>query len=71
MVEQTAEIGVTYKTSRVGAFTKSITVLSNAVEPRKILKIKNVFVNRKQRKRAFVWYQSQLLTPNSVEERLF
>ena len=45
MPGQTAEIGVTYKTSRVGAFTKTITVLSNAVEPRKILKIKGVVVD--------------------------
>jgi len=37
---ETGEIGVKYATNRIGAFSKSITVMSNASENAKILKIK-------------------------------
>ncbi len=37
---ETAEIGVKYATNRIGAFSKTITVISNASENTKILKIK-------------------------------
>ena len=40
MPGETAEIGVKYATNRVGAFTKTVTVTSNASEPTVILKIK-------------------------------
>lgn len=49
MPGQTAEIGVKYKTSKVGAFTKSITVLSNANEPKKNLKIRGIVVDSKNK----------------------
>lgn len=37
---QTGEIKIKYDTKRVGAFQKTITVLSNASEPNKIIRIK-------------------------------
>ncbi len=37
---ESSEISVKYATNRVGNFTKSITVISNARESRKVLKIK-------------------------------
>ncbi|MDC8004542.1 DUF1573 domain-containing protein [Aureisphaera galaxeae] len=37
---ESSEITVNYKTSKVGPFSKSITVVSNAQEGRKVLKIK-------------------------------
>ncbi|MGB1296462.1 MAG: DUF1573 domain-containing protein [Flavobacteriales bacterium] len=37
---ETGEIKIKYDTKRVGAFQKTITVLSNASEPNKIIKIK-------------------------------
>ncbi len=40
MPGETAEIGVKYATDRVGAFTKTITVTSNASEATKVIKIK-------------------------------
>lgn len=40
MPGESAEIGVRYATDRVGAFSKTVTVTSNASEPRIILKIK-------------------------------
>lgn len=40
MPGETAEIGVKYATDRVGAFTKTITVTSNASEGTKVIKIK-------------------------------
>jgi hypothetical protein len=40
MPNETAEIGVTYDTKRVGAFSKTITVVSNASEKSKVLRIK-------------------------------
>lgn len=40
MPNETAEIGVTYDTKRVGAFSKTITVVSNASENNKVLRIK-------------------------------
>lgn len=40
MAGQTGEIQVKYATNRVGKFTKTITVISNASEPNKVIKIK-------------------------------
>jgi len=40
MPNETAEIGVKYDTKRVGPFSKTITVVSNASEKSKILRIK-------------------------------
>ncbi len=40
MPGETAEIGVKYATDRVGAFSKTVTVTSNASEPTVVLKIK-------------------------------
>lgn len=40
MPNETAEIGVKYDTKRVGAFSKTITVQSNASEKSKVLRIK-------------------------------
>jgi hypothetical protein len=40
MPGETAEIGVKYATNRVGAFSKSITLFSNASEKSKVIKIK-------------------------------
>lgn len=37
---ETAEIGVNYTTSRIGTFSKSITITSNASEKTKVLRIK-------------------------------
>jgi len=37
---QTAEIGVKYDTKRIGPFSKTITVISNASEKSKVLRIK-------------------------------
>ena len=44
MPGESAQIGVKYKTNKVGAFTKTITVISNADVPRTTLKIKGVVV---------------------------
>lgn len=40
MPNETAKIGVKYDTKRLGAFSKTITVSSNASETKKILRIK-------------------------------
>ena len=45
MPGERAEIGVQYNTNRVGAFSKSITVMSNAKELLKVLKIKGMVVD--------------------------
>ncbi|RIA10595.1 uncharacterized protein DUF1573 [Flavobacteriaceae bacterium MAR_2010_72] len=37
---ETGEIEIKYDTNRIGAFTKTITIVSNASEPSKIIKIK-------------------------------
>ena len=37
---QTGEIQVKYATNRVGKFTKTVTIISNASEPNKVIKIK-------------------------------
>ena len=37
---ETSDITITYATNRIGAFTKTITIMSNASETKKILKIK-------------------------------
>lgn len=36
---ETAEIGVSYSTSRIGSFSKTITITSNASETNKVLRI--------------------------------
>ncbi|GAB5400327.1 MAG: hypothetical protein Aureis2KO_19120 [Aureisphaera sp.] len=40
MPGESSEISVNYKTSKAGPFSKTITVISNAKENRKVLKIK-------------------------------
>lgn len=40
MAGETGEIQVKYATNRVGKFTKTVTVISNASEPNKVIKIK-------------------------------
>ncbi len=44
MPNETAEIGVKYATNRVGAFSKTITITSNAVKGSKTLRIKGVVI---------------------------
>jgi len=39
---ETAEIGVKYDTKRVGAFSKTITITSNAVQNSRMLRIKGI-----------------------------
>lgn len=45
MPGEMAQIGVKYATNRIGAFSKTITVLSNATTPSKVLKIKGTVVD--------------------------
>lgn len=47
---ETAEIDIKYETSRIGAFSKTITVISNAYETKKLLKIKGIVVKKKTMK---------------------
>jgi hypothetical protein len=42
MPGEKGEIKVSYDTKRIGGFSKSITIFSNAKEPRKIIKIKGI-----------------------------
>lgn len=42
MPGETAEIGVKYATNRVGGFSKTIVITSDASEPKKILRIKGI-----------------------------
>ncbi|HLT32337.1 MAG TPA: DUF1573 domain-containing protein [Aquaticitalea sp.] len=42
---ETGEIQVKYDTHRLGAFTKTVTLTSNASEPKKVLRIKGEVVN--------------------------
>ncbi|MDG1452820.1 MAG: DUF1573 domain-containing protein [Polaribacter sp.] len=42
MPGEDGEIKVSYDTKRVGGFSKSITILSNAKNPRKIIRIKGI-----------------------------
>jgi len=42
MPGETAKIGVKYDTKRIGAFSKSITITSNASETAKIIRIKGI-----------------------------
>lgn len=46
MPNETAKIGVKYATNRVGAFSKTITVTSNASEKSKVLRIKGNVMNK-------------------------
>ena len=52
MPGETAKIGVKYDTKRVGAFSKSITVSSNASETAKIIRIKGVVLKNELSKTA-------------------
>ena len=45
MPGEKAEIGVKYATNRIGAFSKTITVMSNASTSNKVLKIKGTVVD--------------------------
>ena len=49
MPGETAEIGVKYATNRVGQFTKTVTVTSNASEPSIVLKIKGKVLPEKEK----------------------
>ncbi len=49
MPGETAEIGVKYATDRVGAFSKTITVTSNASEATKVIKIKGKVLAGKEK----------------------
>lgn len=42
MPGETAEIGVTYATNRIGGFSKTITITSDASEARKVLRVKGI-----------------------------
>jgi len=42
MPGETAEIGVKYATNRVGGFSKTVTVISDASNARKVLRIKGI-----------------------------
>lgn len=42
---ETGEINVKYATDRIGAFTKTVTLTSNASEPSKVLRIKGEVLN--------------------------
>lgn len=45
MPGETGEINVKYATDRIGAFTKTVTLTSNASEPTKVLRIKGEVLN--------------------------
>lgn len=45
MPGEMSQIKVKYDTKRIGAFSKTITVMSNASEPRKMLKIKGKIID--------------------------
>lgn len=42
MPGETGEIGIKYATNRVGGFSKTVTIASNASESRKVLRIKGI-----------------------------
>ncbi|AOW20023.1 DUF1573 domain-containing protein [Urechidicola croceus] len=42
---ETGEIKVKYATNRVGGFSKTVTITSNATEPRKVVRIKGIVSN--------------------------
>ncbi len=46
MPNETAQIGVKYDTKRVGAFSKTITITSNAVQKNRLLRIKGTVKKR-------------------------
>ena len=48
MPGETGEINVKYATNRVGRFSKTITLTSNASEPKKIIRIKGEVLKPKQ-----------------------
>lgn len=43
-----SEITVTYDTNRLGRFTKTVTIYSNAKEPQKVIKIKGTIMTEAQ-----------------------
>jgi len=48
MPGKTGEIGIKYATNRVGGFSKTITIASNASESRKVLRIKGIVLKQEQ-----------------------
>ncbi len=42
---ETGEIQIKYATNRIGKFTKTVTIISNASEPNKVIKIKGEVLN--------------------------
>lgn len=58
MPGETGEIGVKYATNRIGPFSKTITISSNAYEPQVVLKIKGRVLEQQsgdlQKKKAIV-----------------
>lgn len=48
MPNETAEIGVAYATNRVGGFSKTITITSDASESRKTLRIKGIVLKSEE-----------------------
>jgi len=47
MPNETAKIGVKYDTKRIGSFSKTITIFSNATEKSKVLRIKGNVIGSK------------------------
>lgn len=48
MPGKTGEIGVKYATNRVGGFSKTITITSNASESKKVIRIKGIVLKNEQ-----------------------
>ena len=48
MPGKTGEIGIKYATNRVGGFSKTVTIASNASESRKVLRIKGIVLKQEQ-----------------------
>lgn len=46
MPGEKGEIKVSYDTKRIGGFSKSITIFSNAKNPRKVIRIKGIVINK-------------------------
>ena len=48
MPGKTGEIGIKYATNRVGGFSKTVTITSNASESRKVLRIKGIVLKSEE-----------------------
>ncbi|MCF6279048.1 MAG: DUF1573 domain-containing protein [Flavobacteriaceae bacterium] len=48
MPGKTGEIGIKYATNRIGGFSKTITITSNASESRKVLRVKGIVLKSEQ-----------------------